>query len=114
MREIVLRDLFKRNECKESEIKKTQNHHGFYQSVEIKLTVRIPQRNTRARAHAYTHTHMHAQNITCLLTSQIRDRRQHKYYVTGRGQKVGIKLRTERSAKSGQFDFKLTKSVIRM
>jgi len=76
----------------------------FYRSVEIKLTVPIPQRNTRTRTHARTHTH--AQNITCLLTSQIRERQQHKYYVTGREQRVGIKLRTVSSASSGQVHFK--------
>jgi hypothetical protein len=56
MREIFLRGLIKRNECEESEIKNTQTHHGFYRSVEIKVTFLIPQRNTHARAHAHTHT----------------------------------------------------------
>jgi hypothetical protein len=72
MREAVLRGLIKREE---SEVKKTQSHHGFYWSVEIKLTVCIPHRNTRARTHTHTHTHTQAraQNVT---SSYVTDQRE--------------------------------------
>ena len=107
----VLRDLIERNEREESEIKNDPSSSLLLSicrnQIDSSYTTK-KHTHTDGRTHARTEHH-----ISSYVTDQ-RERQQCKYYVTGRGQKVGIKLRTARSANSGQVDFKPTKRVMRM